>query len=122
MVRERFASQALIGNPLGDLAERDLVVALPPGYDDAANAGRRYPVIFVLTGYMGSGVQFLNWSAFTKTLPQHLDELAAREPDFGAVIGVFPDCFTAYGGSQYINSSVFLAIPAIVIVSLHRPG
>jgi len=81
------------------------VVYLPPGYDDVANAGRRYPVIFVLRGYLSSGVQFLNWSAFQKSLPQHLDELAAREPDFGAVISVFPDCFTAYGGSQYINSS-----------------
>ncbi|MBA3823572.1 MAG: esterase [Ktedonobacterales bacterium] len=105
VVRARFTSQALAGNPLGDPTERELVVYLPPGYDDATQAERRYPVIFVLTGYMGSGVQFLNWSAFTKTLPQQLDELAARENDSGAVIAVFPDCFTAYGGSQYINSS-----------------
>jgi S-formylglutathione hydrolase FrmB len=105
VVRERFASQALLGNPLGDPAERELAVYLPPGYDDAANAGRRYPVIFVLPGYLGSGLQFLNWSAFTKTLPQHLNELAAQDPNVNAVIGVFPDCFTAYGGSQYINSS-----------------
>ncbi|MDX9911396.1 MAG: alpha/beta hydrolase-fold protein [Phycisphaerales bacterium] len=29
---------------------RDLLVALPPGYDEPANAGRRYPVLYLMDG------------------------------------------------------------------------
>lgn len=95
-------SDALAGNPLGDPDERSMLVYLPPAYLDDA---RSLPVVFVLAGFFGSGLQFLNWAAFQKSLPQQLDDLAAADPDGGQFIAVFPDCFTSYGGSQYINSS-----------------
>ncbi len=100
--RVRYVSQALAGNPLGDPAEREVVVYLPPGYED--DSARRYPVVFALPAFLSTGVAFLNWAAFQKTLPQYLDELAAAEPA-RALIAVFPDGFTSYGGSQYLNSS-----------------
>ncbi len=100
--RDLFASSALADNPLGDPAEREVLVYLPPNYDD--DPERRFPVIFALPAFLSSGHAFLNWSAFQKTLPEYLDELAAATPE-RAVIAVFPDCFTRYGGSQYLNSS-----------------
>lgn len=102
LVRTFHASQALAGNPLGDPATREVIVYLPPGYD--AEAERRYPVIFALPAFLSAGAAFLNWGAFQKTLPRYLDELAAAIPE-RAVIAVFPDCFTSYGGSQYLNSA-----------------
>ncbi len=48
VVRERITSKALLGNPLGDPVERDLLVYLPPGYEK--EAARRYPLVLVLMG------------------------------------------------------------------------
>src|SRR5215216_3890982 len=48
-------SRALAGNPLGDPAVRELPVLLPPGYDSSGS--RRYPVLYGLTGFTGSGLQ-----------------------------------------------------------------
>jgi enterochelin esterase family protein len=79
-------------------------VYLPPGYDDPANARRRYPSAYVLTGFTGRGTMLLNDSAFDETLPRRLDRLIGRgrvQP----LIAVMPDCFTTYGGSQYLDSS-----------------
>ena len=102
VVRERFASAVLQGNPLGDPAEREVLVYLPPSY--ATMPERHYPVLFVLTGFMGTGAKLLNWEAFQPTVPDYLDAAAARDPARGEFIAVFPDCFTSFGGSQYINS------------------
>ena len=49
VIKDHFVSQVLATNPLGDPAERDLLVYLPPGYE--RSAGLRYPVIFALAGY-----------------------------------------------------------------------
>lgn len=98
----RHESNALSGNPLGDPHVRDLYVYLPPGYK--SEGAKRYPVIYCLTGFTGRGKMFLNDSAFSLNLAERIDRLVSE----GAVrpfIAVMPDCFTRYGGSQYINSS-----------------
>src|SRR2546429_7756788 len=46
VVKEHIVSQVLSSNPLGDTAERDLLVYLPPGYE--RSRGLRYPVVFAL--------------------------------------------------------------------------
>ena len=102
IVRERFTSAVLHGNPLGDPTEREVIVYLPPSY--AATPKRRFPVLFVLTGFLGTGAKLLNWEAFQPTVPDYLDAAAAGDPARGEFIAVFPDCFTSFGGSQYINS------------------
>jgi enterochelin esterase-like enzyme len=97
----RVVSEKLRGNPLGDPHERALHVYLPPGYD-ASDA--RYPVIYLLAGFTGSGASMLNWTAWQENLPDKLDRLVGT----GAMvpcIAVFPDCFTRLGGSQYVNSA-----------------
>jgi S-formylglutathione hydrolase FrmB len=98
---DMFTSQLLADNPLGDPATRQLPIILPPSY--RAASGRRYPVLYALTGYTGRGAALLNVRAWNVTLAERLDQLyAAGMPH---VIAVLPDCFTSYGGSQYINSS-----------------
>jgi enterochelin esterase family protein len=46
----------------------------------------------------------LNDSAFTPNMGERLDKLISEE-SIRPMIVVMPDCFTRYGGSQYINSS-----------------
>ena len=95
-------SRVLADNPLGDPATRTFPVWLPPGY--RADGKKRYPVLFDLTGYTGSGPSHVAWKAFDENVPEQLARLTA-EKKIGPVIVVFPDCFTALGGNQYINSS-----------------
>lgn len=88
-------------NPLGDKHVRDLIVYLPPGYDESVE---EYPSVYCLTGFTGRGKMLLNDAAFTPNLAERMDRLI----NSGAVrpmIAVMPDCFTYYGGSQYINSA-----------------
>ncbi len=95
-------SRILQGNLPGDATERMLPVYLPPGYDD--NPDKRYPVIYVLAGHGGSGPLMLAPVAWGESFPERIDRLissGAMEP----VIAVLPDCWTIFGGAQYINSS-----------------
>jgi len=92
---------SLDGNPLGDPSTRAIPIYLPPGYDEEPE--RRYPVVVFLHGFLGSGLQWLNTSPFTLTVPERLDALVAlgKVPP---VIGVFMDGWSSLGGSQWINS------------------
>jgi enterochelin esterase family protein len=93
-------SEILENNPLGDDFIRDLIVYLPPGYDE----DKSYPSVYVLTGFTGRGRMLLNDSAFTPNFAQRMDNLI-DQGKIKPMIAVLPDCFTHYGGSQYINSS-----------------
>ncbi|NIM95944.1 MAG: esterase [Anaerolineales bacterium] len=98
---EAFQSNVLQGNPLGDPTYRDLVLYLPPGY---SAEGDGYPVLYLLAGYAGSGASFLNYLPWDENLSERMDRLIASE-ECRPMIIVMPDCFTRYGGSQYLNSS-----------------
>lgn len=93
-------SAALRDNPLGDPANRRLPVILPPDY--SAESERRYPVLIALTGFTGRGIMLLNDDAWQPNLAERLERLYAAGMPHAIV--VLPDCFTRYGGSQYINS------------------
>jgi len=96
------ASKILKGNPLGDPHLRKLGVWLPPQYDEGRR--RRFPVLYDLVGFTGSGLAHTNWKPFGENLPERAARLI-REQKMGPAIIVFPDCFTALGGNQYVNSS-----------------
>ncbi len=97
----RHESQILWGNALGDPHIRDLIVYLPPGY---ADLDRRFPVIYCLTGFTGTGAMFLNIEPWTPNLPQRFESLLDAGRAVEAIL-VMPDCFTRLGGSQYIDST-----------------
>ena len=97
----RHESEILEGNPLGDPHVRDLFVYLPPGYEQSSD---KYPVVYCLTGFTGRGKMLLNDSPFTPNLAERMDKLIAAGT-IRPMIAVMPNCFTYYGGSQYINST-----------------
>jgi hypothetical protein len=99
-------SRALADNPLDDPVERIHDVWLPAQYDQGRGRGRgrRFPVLFDLVGYTGSGKSHTNWRSFEENVPERAARLV-HENKMPPCIIVFPDCFTALGGNQYINSS-----------------
>ena len=99
-------SKILKGNALGDPHVRRLAVWLPPAYDDVGPKawGRRFPVLYDMVGFMGSGLAHVGWKGFGENVPERVARLI-HEERMGPAIMVFPDCFTALGGNQYVNSS-----------------
>jgi hypothetical protein len=95
-------SEILKGNPLGDPHVRKLGVWLPSGYDHSGK--RRFPVLYDLVGFTGSGLSHVGWKPFGDNVPERAARLI-HEGKMGSAIIVFPDCFTALGGNQYVNSS-----------------
>jgi S-formylglutathione hydrolase FrmB len=99
-------SRVLADNPLGDPVERMHDVWLPAQYDQGRGSkrGTRFPVLFDLVGYAGGGKSHTNWRAFEENVPERAARLVYEQKMSPCII-VFPDCFTALGGNQYINSS-----------------
>ncbi len=95
------ASRVLRGNPLRDPWRRELPVILPPGYDEEPT--RRYPVIWVLAGFLGTGRALLNRSFSGPALDERVARLVAAQRMAPAILAL-PDCMTALGGSQYLDS------------------
>jgi S-formylglutathione hydrolase FrmB len=98
--RRELHGAALEGNALGDPVRRELTVYLPPGY--AAGAGR-YPVAYFLHAFGSGGRGWTNAAGFGPNVPERLDALVASGA-LPPLIGVFPDGWTALGGSQWVNS------------------
>jgi len=97
---ETVTSDVLRGNPLGDPFIRRVPIYLPPDYD---KSNARYPVAFVLAGFTGRGVTFLNDAPWGETIAERMDRLVAQGKARPMIL-VMPDCFTRLGGSQYLNS------------------
>lgn len=99
-------SRVLAGNALGDPHVRRFPVWLPPQYDagPGRSPGRRFPVLFDLVGFTGSGASHVAWRAFEENVAEKAERLVF-ERKMGPAIIVFPDCFTKLGGNQYVNST-----------------
>ncbi|MGH3329092.1 MAG: alpha/beta hydrolase-fold protein [Streptomycetales bacterium] len=94
-------SVALRDNPLGDPHQRPLWVYTPPGYDD--EPGRRYPSVYVIQGYTGHLAMWRNRRAYRQPFPEAADAVFARGEAPPAIV-VYVDAWTAYGGSQFVDS------------------
>ena len=101
VVFETITSKVLKDNPLHDSPTRRVPIYLPPSYEDT---DIRYPTLYLLTGFTGRGTMLLNDAAWDENIAERLDRLITQEM-IRPMIVVMPDCFTRYGGSQYINSS-----------------
>ncbi|GAA1265364.1 alpha/beta hydrolase-fold protein [Sphaerisporangium rubeum] len=95
-------SALLRGNPLGDPHERPLWVYVPPGYDD--EPGRRYPSIYVIQGYTGHLAMWRNRSPYRRPFIETADQVFAGGSAPPAIV-VYVDAWTAYGGSQFVDSA-----------------
>lgn len=96
----RHTSKVLQGNALNDPFIRDVIAYLPPSY---RSSNKRYPVAYLIAGFTGFGAMNMNLSAYSENIQQRLDRLI-RTGKMKEMIVVMPDCFTKYGGSQYVNS------------------
>jgi enterochelin esterase-like enzyme len=100
VVQFRHESKLLAGNPLGDPTSRIHPVYLPADYELSQ---RHFPVMWCLAAYTNAGPGQVSWRNHGENLPMRLDRLIA-EQKMPPVIMVFPDCYTAFGGNQYVNS------------------
>jgi hypothetical protein len=96
-----ISSELLRGNPLGDAAERPLWVYVPPGYDD--EPGRGYPAVYVIQGYTGHLAMWRNRNPYRQPFPETADAVFANGEAPPAIV-VYVDAWTAYGGSQFVDS------------------
>jgi enterochelin esterase-like enzyme len=101
--RHLVDSRLLRGNPLGDPHERELYVYVPPGYDDAAAARRRYPLVMALAGYGSTNHSFLNYDFFEPSPVERFDRLI-RDGRMSPALLVLPDAINKWAGSQFIDS------------------
>src|SRR5438034_7518561 len=76
-------SKILKDNPWRDPHVRKLGVWLPPQYDEGGK--RRFPVLYDLVGFTGSGLAHANWRPFGDNVPERAARLI-REGKMGAAI------------------------------------
>jgi Putative esterase len=96
-----ISSDLLRGNPLGDSCDRPLLVYTPPGYDNEPD--QRYPAGYVIQGYTGHVVMWRERRPFRQPFPEAADAMFARGEAPPAIV-VYVDAWTAYGGSQFVDS------------------
>jgi S-formylglutathione hydrolase FrmB len=99
--RHTVHGAALVGNRLDDPSDRPLWVYVPPGYDLDPN--RRYPSVYILQGYTGHVAMWANRNAFRLPFPEAADGVFARGEAPPCIV-VYVDAWTAYGGSQFVDS------------------
>jgi enterochelin esterase family protein len=97
---ETVGSIVLKDNPLGDPRVRQVPVYLPPSY---GKTGRSFPVIYCLASFGSTGRSFLNFHPWRESLPERFDRLI-NEGRAAECVLIMPDCFTSFGGSQYLDS------------------
>jgi len=94
-------SDLLAGNALGDPAKRPLYVYRPPGVE--GGGGGELPSIYVIQGYYGRIDSWLRRDPLEPSVVERVDALFADDGCPDAVV-VFVDAWTAYGGSQFVDS------------------
>jgi len=102
LVIETVGSLALKGNPLGDPRLREIPVYLPPAY--LKDPTKRFPVIYYLVGFTGTSQKAVFSDPWRENIVERFDRLVSTGKVRDAVL-VIPDCFTRFGGSQYVNSA-----------------
>jgi hypothetical protein len=95
-------SDLLAGNPLGDPARRPLWVYRPPGIE--LDHPRELPSVYVIQGFTGQLDMWANRTAWDRHMIERLDEMFTGGDCPDAIVA-FVDCWTTYGGSQFLDSS-----------------
>jgi S-formylglutathione hydrolase FrmB len=95
-------SELLAGNPLGDPVHRPLYVYRSPGVE--LDHPKPLPAVYFIQGFTGQLDMLHNRDALEPTVIERIDAMFAGG-DCPAAIVVFVDCWTSYGGSQFLNST-----------------
>ena len=105
--RIKVHGKSLEGNLEGDSPDPEVTIYLPPGYD--ANRHQRYPVVYLLHGYLFTDQYWTGTGVPTPTdmpgpnVPVAMDNLIARG-EVNPMIVVMPNAYTKYAGSMYSSS------------------
>ncbi len=99
--RIKIHSKALEGNLIGDPADRDVSVYLPPSYN--ANPDLRYPVLYFLHGFTDSDSQWFGWEDHWINIKDVIDASLA-EGLSDEMIVVMPNAYNSFKGSMYSSS------------------
>lgn len=98
--RHTIDSDLLKDNPLSDPHQRPLWVYTPPGYDEST----RYPSVYVIQGYTGHLSMWENRTPYRQTFIESADAVFASGEAPPCIV-VYVDAWTAYGGSQFVDSA-----------------
>ena len=100
--RVKVHSKALEGNLIGDPADRDVTVYLPPSYQ--SNPGQRFPVLYMLHGFTDNDSQWFGWESHWINL-QDVIEQSLAEGLSKEMIVVMPNAYNRFKGSMYASSA-----------------
>jgi S-formylglutathione hydrolase FrmB len=97
--RIKVFGPSLEGNLLGESAEPEVSIYLPPSYSTDRN--RRYPVVYMLHGYTNSDLGYFG--------PEGRQTHVIAERAFGSgavneMILLMPNCMNSFGGCMYSSS------------------
>ena len=96
----KVLGRTLEGNLSGDAAERDVMVYLPPGYEQSK---QRYPVVYLLHGFTDNTDQWWGVVKHFVSVPKSMDTALASGAAKKMLV-VMPNAFTRFQGSMYSNS------------------
>ena len=99
--RIKVHSKALEGNLIGDPADREVTVYLPPSY--ATNPDKRFPVLYMLHGFTDTDSQWFGWEKHWINL-QDVIEQSLAEGLSKEMIVVMPNAYNRFKGSMYASS------------------
>jgi S-formylglutathione hydrolase FrmB len=97
--RVKVFGASLKGNLMGESDSPEVSIYLPPSY--ATDRTRRYPVVYLLHGYIGNDLGYFGPTG------RQLHVIAERVFASGAareMILVMPNCYNTYAGCMYSNS------------------
>jgi S-formylglutathione hydrolase len=101
VVRIKVHGESLEGNLEGDSPDRDVSIYLPPSYKTEAH--RRYPVLYLLHGYMDNDDNWFGAKHIFVDAPAAIDK-ALADGGTREMIVVMPNAYTVYMGSMYSDS------------------
>ena len=105
-------SALLRGNPLLDPTDREVLVYLPPSYDETRP--RRYPLVMILPAYAANHRTLAGFRLWEKNVFELYEQLLARAECIEAIL-VVPDAVNRWGGSQFLDSPASGAYQAFVV-------
>lgn len=95
-------SAVLRGNVLSDPTDREVLVYLPPSYDESKP--RRYPLVVILPAFGASHRTLATFRLWEKNVFEILESLVLRAECVEAILAV-PDAVDRWGGSQFLDSA-----------------
>ncbi|MDN3203770.1 alpha/beta hydrolase-fold protein [Algoriphagus sediminis] len=99
--RIKVHSLALEGNLIGDPADRDVTVYLPPSYQ--TDPDRQYPVLYMLHGFTDNDSQWFGWEDHWINLQNVIEQSLAAGTSKEMIV-VMPNAYNTFKGSMYASS------------------